>query len=758
MAVAAATRYSKHRAKMAARSREDSTAGREISGMMPGIADPLRRARACKSLRVFCETYFPKIFYCPWSEDHLTVIAALEKAVTVGTQQALAMPRGTGKTTLCKMAALWAVITGRRRSVMCIGASKPAAERITDSLSKYLLFKTLRADFPEVCYPVWHVRTAKQSRPLFNGEPINFKNNNGLIVFPTIPGSAASGAKIQCSGILSGDIRGANSTDENKEEDFRPDLVLVDDFQDDESARSPTQCIVRLKAIKSAIQGLNGPGMTLGIIAAITVITAGDAADQLLDRKSNPSWRGLRFGFINTNPIECGPEATDAEKRRVELWQRYLEIRVDELLAGGEGELATEFYSEHRAEMDHGITVRWPHRMEADKHEISAIQHAVNVIQDRDKFVLMAEYNNTPLEQSSADLRLQVNDIIRRLNRLGHRIAPDSAVRLTGFVDVHADVLYWAIIATDDAFRADVIDYGTYPEQNRRVFSKDECYRTYPKVHSDQPNLAAQLTAALHATWELMFDRVYKREDALELPLELVMTDIKWGEQRDTVIKAMKTSRYARNLLASEGEGITARKRGFEAQKLKTGERKGHGWILSPLKGVRRVRVDTNLWKSDVAGMLAVAVGAPGSCNLYGTDSEQHRNIASHWTSEEAHKRVELREVFEWELKPGRPDNHWFDCLVNAMVAASILMDGTSVGAAVVRATTHPTKWGKDQSQRRTTQTESSRSTAPPRTTPEREFPDDQERPVGVRTAAQMREQAGRKIIPRRLRPRGDDD
>jgi hypothetical protein len=30
------------------------------------------------------------------------------------------------------------------------------------------------------------------------------------------------------------------------------------------------------------------------------------------------------------------------------------------------------------------------------------------------------------------------------------------------------------------------------------------------------------------------------------------------------------------------------------------------------------------------------------------------------------------RTVDEWKLKPGKPDNHWLDCLVGCAVAASM--------------------------------------------------------------------------------------
>ena len=75
-----------------------SLAGRDI-GELPAVVDPERKAQAASDFRFFCETYFPLTFHLPWSPDHLKVIAKIEQAVLHGGLFAMAMPRGSGKTT-----------------------------------------------------------------------------------------------------------------------------------------------------------------------------------------------------------------------------------------------------------------------------------------------------------------------------------------------------------------------------------------------------------------------------------------------------------------------------------------------------------------------------------------------------------------------------------------------------------------------------------------------------------------------------------
>ena len=64
-----------------------------------------------------------------------------------------------------------------------------------------------------------------------------------------------------------------------------------------------------------------------------------------------------------------------------------------------------------------------------------------------------------------------------------------------------------------------------------------------------------------------------------------------------------------------------------------------------------------------------------------GAADELHRLISEHWTAEYCVKtQGNGRSVQEWKARPGGPDNDFFDCLVGAAVAASMLgcVAGTS--------------------------------------------------------------------------------
>src|SRR5687768_10899905 len=91
--------YEAKKRRAAAVSATESRAGRDIAPLPP-VQDPLRKVQACRSFRFFCEAYFPRTFYLPWSPDHRRMIVKIETAVLHGGQFAMAMPRGSGKTTL----------------------------------------------------------------------------------------------------------------------------------------------------------------------------------------------------------------------------------------------------------------------------------------------------------------------------------------------------------------------------------------------------------------------------------------------------------------------------------------------------------------------------------------------------------------------------------------------------------------------------------------------------------------------------------
>ncbi|MFM7867573.1 MAG: hypothetical protein ACKPHU_25455, partial [Planctomycetaceae bacterium] len=130
----------------------------------------------------------------------------------------------------------------------------------------------------------------------------------------------------------------------------RPSLVVLDDPQTDESARSPSQCAARESILAGAVLGLAGPGRKISGIMPCTVIRPEDMADRILDREKHPQWQGQRTKMVYSFPTN--------EK----LWAQYAQVRADSLRQEKCLSEATLFYREHQDAMDAGSVIAWPER------------------------------------------------------------------------------------------------------------------------------------------------------------------------------------------------------------------------------------------------------------------------------------------------------------------------------------------------------------------------------------------------------------
>ena len=643
------------------RSRELSLAGRDI-GRLPAIVDAERKQRAARDFRCFCETYFPQTFHLGWSSDHLKVIAKIEQAVLQGGLFAMAMPRGSGKSTLAETACLWSVLNGHREFVCLIGSDEGHAMDMLESIKTELDGSDLLlADYPEVCFPIQSLEgiANRCSGQLYDGQRTHIGWTAKEVVLPTMPDSRASGAIIKVAGIT-GRIRGMKFKRPDGKT-VRPSLVVLDDPQTDESARSLSQCANRESILAGAVLGLAGPGKKISGIMPCTVIRPADMADNILDRDAHPEWNGERTRMVNTFPTN--------EK----LWHKYAEIRAEGLRAGDAGQAATEFYRRRRAEMDAGADVAWAERYNHD--ELSAIQHAMN-LRLQDEAAFFAEYQNDPLSEEEVDDDLLTSDAIAaKTNGMPRSAIPMGCNAITMFIDVQQKLLYFVVAAWESDFTGYVVEYGTYPDQQRAYFTLRDSRRSLAVVHKGT-GLEGSIYAGLEALTSDYLSREWRRDDGAALRIDRCLIDANWGSSTDVVYQFCRQSRHAALLIPSHGKFVGASSIPFSEYKKKQGDRVGHNWRIPNVRGKRAVRhvlFDTNYWKSFVQARLRVAMGDRGCLSLFGTKPAVHRAFAEHLTAEyRVRTEGRGRTVDEWKLRPEQSDNHWLDGLVGCSVAASI--------------------------------------------------------------------------------------
>lgn len=649
--------YESHREAMAEKKRTESKSARDI-GELPAVGDPERKDACRTNFRLFCESYFPQTFPLAWSADHLKVIAKIERSVLHGGLFSVAMPRGSGKTSLCQIACVWALVYGHRQFVALIGAEASSASESLESIRTELEVNAeLAADFPEVCYPIQRLDGIVQRRLEYKGKPIRMDFAADSITLPNIPGSPAAGGVVRVAGIT-GRIRGMTYK-RSDGKTVRPDLVVLDDPQTDESARSLSQCATREQIVSGAVLGLAGPGKKISGIMPCTVIRPGDMADNLLDREKHPEWQGERTRMVYAFPTN--------EK----LWEKYREILGESLRAERGIEDATAFYCTNRDAMDAGAQVAWESRFNHD--ELSAIQHAMN-LKFRDEVAFWAEYQNEPLpltpgvgEDPKAD------EIAAKFNRRGRGLVPVGAQHITAMIDVQERVLFWTVCAWEPDFTGYVLDYGTFPDQRRPYFTYADCRLTLATATGAQ-GVEAQIHAGLEQLTTLLLGREWKREDGANLRIDRCLIDANF--QSDTVYGFCGATAFPAVVTPSHGKYVGARSHPFSEYKKRPGDRIGHNWRMPNVRGRRAVRYvlfDSNFWKSFIYERIKVGIGGRGSLSLFGENAGTHRLFAEHLTAE---YRVRTsgrgREVDEWSMQPGRTDNHWLDTIVGCAVGASM--------------------------------------------------------------------------------------
>jgi hypothetical protein len=654
------TQYDTHRQIMAQKSRETAAAGRDI-GELPEVVNPERKESCKLDFKLFCESYFPEMFPLAWSDDHLKCIERIETSVLQGGLFALALPRGSGKTTLAECACKWAMCYGHREFIVLIGATETAATEMLDSLkSDFEANELLAEDFPEICYPIAMLegiahRCAGQT---YHGERTKITWTANEIVLPTIAGSVSSEIVVRVAGIT-GRIRGMKHKRADGK-NVRPSLVIVDDPQTRESAGSFEQNRKRVQILSGDILGLAGPGQKISGIMPCTIIQQGDMAEQILDRKAHPEWQGEKAKMLYEFPTNT------------KLWEEYAELWGESLRIHGNIQLATAFYKQHREQMDDGAKVYWEDRYNPD--EISAIQHAMN-LKLRDEIAFYAEYQNEPLlDAESGDFVLSTSAIMAKANGLPQGTLPQQCDKVVMFVDVQKTLLFYTVVAWNEDFTGQVLEYGTYPKQNKRRFTLADAGITiqqkFPKA-----GFEGQLTQALTALFTEQMRKEWQREDGIVFHIEKALIDANWGQSTDIVYQFCRRNPFAGAILPSHGRYIGASSKPMTEYRKQPGDKLGFNWLMPNIFGKRTIRhvvFDTNYWKSFVYSRLAVAEGDKGCLSLYGKPA-LHELFAQHLTAEYRVKTEGRgRTVDEWKLKPEHFDNHWFDCLVGCAVLGSM--------------------------------------------------------------------------------------
>ena len=255
---------------------------------------------------------------------------------------AIAAPRGEAKSTLVsQLFTLYCLVAQKKRYALIVMDSIDQAYPMLEAIKVELEFnQRLRVDFPEI---------AGQGR-VWQAATIVTKANQKVQV-------AGSGKKLR------GLRHGA----------YRPDLVVLDDIENDEQVRSPEQRDKLHDWLKKTVLPLGAAGDKLDVVYIGTILHY----DSVLNRTlSSKAWKTAKFKALIRQPDDMS------------LWDKWEDFYLNE----GEA-VADAFYSQNKSAMDKGAVVSWAARPILTLMKIRA----------RDGHTTFdSEYQNDPLSSDDA--------------------------------------------------------------------------------------------------------------------------------------------------------------------------------------------------------------------------------------------------------------------------------------------------------------------------------------------------------------------
>ncbi len=414
---------------------------------IPEIKDKARRKKCEKSLIKFLEEYCMDdggFLESKPSKSMHKIIKTIQEAVTSSRWYHIRMPRGHGKTSFVKGGIAYAIAYGYRKYVVAVCATGGnATSMIRDIYALFERSNKLYEDFPEITAPIRALegKTQRAKTLTVNSEQCNIRINASEIVFPTVSGSPSSGSILNATGFTAnarGKVRGS----------LRPDLVIFDDLQNEEMAKSRERVQEAVLNIEKNFLNLGGHKKRIAALMTSTPIEPDDLSEAFVEKDN---WYTSTYKMIISFPV-----AKDTR------WEEYRALLRHETIQGRDPHLiCNKFYRAHRAEMDEGGKVLNPDNYDR-RLEVSGLQHAMNLYFNGEEQFL-SEYQMQP-KRRQMTFALKPATVISRTRRdwQPYTIPPESVMTVCA-TDLNPAYGYSSVMTTFDRLAtATVIWYGIH--------------------------------------------------------------------------------------------------------------------------------------------------------------------------------------------------------------------------------------------------------------------------------------------------------
>lgn len=296
----------------------------------------------------FVHAYFPHYVRSEsQSQLHQYLFCRLPEIIASDTGQndAIAAPRGEAKSTLVtKLFVLWCMARAcKKYIIIAMDTYEQAVQQLAAIKAELEFNPRLQTDFPELFGRgrVW------QEHAIVSRNDIRLE-------------AVGAGQKLR------GRIFGA----------YRPDLVVLDDLENDENVRTAAQRDKLNQWVISAVLPLGGVGQKLDVVYIGTILHYDSVLNRILH---NPFWRSVKFKALISLPD------------RMDLWDEWEAILRNNGNAGAA--MAQAFYETNQAEMERGAQTSWAARGVL----------ALMKIRARDGHASFdAEYQNDPVSSENA--------------------------------------------------------------------------------------------------------------------------------------------------------------------------------------------------------------------------------------------------------------------------------------------------------------------------------------------------------------------
>ncbi|BAL84676.1 putative phage protein (plasmid) [Selenomonas ruminantium subsp. lactilytica TAM6421] len=311
------------------------------------------RVRDCAtSLELFAKTYFPDVFTSEFSELHKEIFKSAEEMILRRKRRknyyVRAAPRGHGKSQVISyLLIIWCICYKYKQNILLVSDTLDQAKSFISAIKTELEEnERIKADFGDL-----------SSEEKWAQDKIITSN------------------KVQVYGRGAGQkLRG------NKYGSIRPELVIIDDLENDEAVETEAQRRKLFNWFMKALLPVGTP--TTDYIFIGTVLHYEALLQKLLTEPTFSMWDRKRYQAVT--------KFSDSP-----LWDEWETIMLDENNDNA-GEDAYKFYKKNRAEMLEGVESLWP---------ASGADYYENMMELRvsDPSSFASEYQNEPIDPSQAE-------------------------------------------------------------------------------------------------------------------------------------------------------------------------------------------------------------------------------------------------------------------------------------------------------------------------------------------------------------------